>query len=256
MLELEDIIGRVAKKQRVSSINGLDIGDKVKVLDVVVAEAGQSSGSSILVAGHVSLGIPWTEDEFLEQAKRLAHPFDWEVPLPTKIARVISHIAEVGPSCIKRYRLEQLAYWNQREKDLRAKEKELHAGLHRDVEAVVASKRILLFKEMLEAIQYDDLSVVDLLISGVQVVGTLGRVGIWKPEDRSARISQQTLLKGAKDAQIDAARTRRSCDEDETIWAATLEEVADGCLEGPFTAGEVTSKLGEHWVLIGERSLK
>ena len=246
--ELEDIVGRVARKQKVSSINGLDIGDKVRVLDVAEAEVGQSSGSSVFVAGHVSIGIPWTEDEFLDQATKITHPFDWEVSLPPKIASVISHIAEAGPSNIKRYRLEQLAYWGQREKSLGAKESELHARLHPDVEAVVASKRILLFQEMLKAIQYDDLAVVDLLITGVQVIGTLGRVGIWKPEDRSALISQATLLKGARAAQVDSARVRAVCNEDEVIWNMTLEEVDEGCLAGPFTADEVTSKLGAHWV--------
>ena len=108
--ELEDIVGRIAKKQRVSSINGLEIGDKVRVLDVEESEVGLSSGSSLFVAGRVSIGIPWTEDEFMEQATRISHPFDWEVALPPKIAAVISHITQAGPSNIKRYRLEQLAY--------------------------------------------------------------------------------------------------------------------------------------------------
>ena len=246
--ELEDIIGRIAKKQRVSSINGLEIGEKVKVLDVVESEVGPSSGSSLLVAGHVSIGIPWTEDEFMEQATRISHPFDWEVSLPPKIAAVISHITQAGPSNIKRYRLEQLAYWRQREMALAGKEQELHARLHPDVEAVVASKRILLFQEMLAAIQYDDLAVVDLLITGVQVIGTLGRVGIWKPEDKAALISQATLLKGAGAAQVDATRVRVVSPEDEAIWNLTLEEVEEGCLDGPFSADEVTAKLGAHWV--------
>ena len=246
--ELQDIVSRVARKQKVSSINGLELGDKVKVLDVAEAEDGQSSGSSVLVAGYVSIGIPWTEDEFLEQAKRISHPFDWEVPLPAKIAVAISHIAEAGPTNVKRYRLEQLAYWKQRGESLKAKEVELHKRLHQDVEAVVASKNILLFKEMLEAIQYDDLAVVDLLMTGVQVVGTLDRVGIWKPEDRSAKISREVLIKGAGPAQVDAAQIRRVSDEDEVIWKTTLEEVEDGCLEGPFTAEEITARVGRNWV--------
>ena len=128
-------------------------------------------------------------------------------------------------------------------------EAELHNRLHRSVEAVVSEKKILLFKEMLEIFQCDDLAVVDLLITGIQVVGTLGKIGIWKPEDRSAKISLATLLKGAQAAQADVVKLRAGGPEDAEVWKATVDEIEEGCLEGPFTADEITQKLGKNWVL-------
>ena len=107
---------------------------------------------------------------------------------------------------------------------------------------------------MLEYIQYDDLGVVDLLITGVQVVGNLDKIGIWQPEDRSAKISTTTLLAGAQAAQADVVKVRSSSPEDAEIWSATLEEVSDGCLEGPFTAAEITRKLGKNWVQVSKHS--
>ena len=77
--EMEYIVGRMAKRQKISSINGLQLGDKTKVLDVSEAEVGHSSGSSLVILGYASVGIPWSEEEFLEQAIRLKHPFDWQV---------------------------------------------------------------------------------------------------------------------------------------------------------------------------------
>ena len=241
-------MAKVAKKAKVQSVNGLEIGDKAKILDVSEAKEGQSSGSNIFVAGFVAVGIPWTEEEFLDQATKLTHPFDWEVLLPPKVARVISHLAAAGPDQIKRYRLNQLEYWKQREASLRPQEEELHKRLHPDVERVVASKNVLLFKEMLEEIGYDDMAVVDLLISGVQVIGTLDKVGIWKPEDRAALISKETLLMGAKAAQIDSRRTRQVSQEDEVVWQTTMDEVQEGCLDGPFSPDQLSEKLGQHWV--------
>ena len=249
--ELEDSLARFAKKQRIFSVGGLPIDEKIKVLNVAEAEAGSSSGSSILIVGFVSIGIPWTEDEFLEQATKLAHPYDWEVVLPRKIADAIAHIAESGPTMLKRYRLEQLAYWTQRAAALKVKEAEVHSRLHPDVEAIIAPKNILLFKEMLEAISYDDMGVVDLLLTGVQVVGTLDKIGIWKPEDRSAKLSTSTLILGAQAAQEDSARLRPECAEDDVIWQITMEEVEDGCLTGPYSISQLSQKLGKHWVLRG-----
>ena len=95
--EMEHIVGRMAKRQKIASINGLQLGDKTKVLDVSEAEVGHSSGSSLVIVGYASVGIPWSEEEFLEQAVRLKHSLDWEVLLPPKIAEVLSHIALRAP---------------------------------------------------------------------------------------------------------------------------------------------------------------
>lgn len=53
------------------------------------------------------------------------------------------------------------------------REKALHSNLHKDVGAVISTKKVFLFKEMLEAAHYDDMGVVDLLLTGVLVIGTL-----------------------------------------------------------------------------------
>ena len=51
---------------------------------------------------------------------------------------------------------------------------------------VVEEKRILLFREMLTSIGYDDMGVIDLLTQGVKITGVLQRTGIWKPDPTKA----------------------------------------------------------------------
>ena len=53
------------------------------------------------------------------------------------------------------------------------------------MEAVVKIKEVLSFQEVGASIQYDDMSVVDMLITGIKVVGTMGGSSIWT-EVRSA----------------------------------------------------------------------
>ena len=154
----------------------------------------------------------------------------------------------MGPTELKRYRIRQLAYWEGRAAALEQREKQLHSKLHKDVEAVISMKKVLLFKEMLEAAHYDDMGVVDLLLTGVLVIGTLEKVGIWKPEDKAAKISYATLIQGAEDAQRDAATVRNPTPEDESIWQSTCDEVDEGCLAGPYSGEQLTSRLGKFWV--------
>ena len=56
---------------------------------------------------------------------------------------------------------------------------------------------MLLFKEMLQGINYDDPDVVNLLVTGVKIVGDLPRVGIWKPRSNPASVSLPALLSNA-----------------------------------------------------------
>ena len=53
------------------------------------------------------------------------------------------------------------------EEQLQKEEDALHKKLHAEVREVIKKKEILLFKEMLTGIDYDDMSVVRLLSLGV-----------------------------------------------------------------------------------------
>ena len=69
-----------------------------------------------------------------------------------------------------------------------------------------------------------------------------------KIEGLKLQLHQAENRAGAQAAQADVVKVRSSSPEDAEIWSATLEEVSDGCLEGPFTAAEITQKLGKNWV--------
>ena len=60
---------------------------------------------------------------------------------------------------------------------LEADERKLHASIDPGVERIVHSKSILLFKRMLQDIQYDDMEVVDILVNGVSLTGDLPDLG-------------------------------------------------------------------------------
>ena len=122
---------------------------------------------------------------------------------------------------------------------LEAEEKELHSRLHPEVERIVADKKILLFREMLASIQYDDMKVVDLLIHGVRMVGLLDRIGIWKPsKDKVPVVSKEVVWANARAAQRKVASQSSTSKYQEELWAKTMDEVGKS-LEGPLSAAEM-----------------
>ena len=63
---------------------------------------------------------------------------------------------------------------------------------------MVKAKRICLFKEWLTDAGYKDMAVVDLLITGVQVVGEAPRSGIWRPRSSTIRCTREVLWATAR----------------------------------------------------------
>ena len=90
------------------------------------------------------------------------HLFDRSALLPPAVAKAMHRLAEMGPDAVIAWRKEAIARYTKRAEQLAQEERKLRASLNPRVESIVAEKRILLFKEMLEEINYDDIAVVYL----------------------------------------------------------------------------------------------
>ena len=71
----------------------------------------------------VRIGIPWSVQMFVKEARQFTHPFDEQVKLPPAIARVIYNQATLGPSEIRRKRLAVLEHYKKRVGDLAPEER-------------------------------------------------------------------------------------------------------------------------------------
>ena len=155
----------------------------------------------------MEIGCPWTTEEFVELALRLKHPFDSRAKVPPAVAKAMTNILRLGPTEIAARRKATIDKWTRRRDELVDLEKILKDKLHPDVKKIVANKNILLFREMLMSIGYDDLAVVDMLTMGVKVVGELERTGFWQPDPTKApKLSMRSLWAGAREAQEDVLR--------------------------------------------------
>ena len=181
----------------------------------------------------------WTPEQFVNLAKQKKHPMDEEVKVPPRIAEAIFAIATRGPSWVVKHRIEVIKYYTGLMKDLEASGAVLHTKLHPDVEKVVALKRILLFKQMLIDIDYDDLAVLDFLILGVPIVGKAKESNVWPKDDsKLPRCEVKHLWSTARQSQKDILNTKGNSDKTDEqltkeVWRFTQDEVADGLLQGP-----------------------
>ena len=159
-----------------------------------------SSGDSDL--SNIDIGVGWTTEHFTKQAASVTHPYDDPVTVSPEVARAIWQAATLSPNITVSKRKLAILRYTKIKNELQDRERELHSQLHPDVERVVASKNILLFKKMLEDAQYDDIEVHRLLVTGVALTGTLEPLGFWPADpEKLPKITSKMLWAGAKEAQ-------------------------------------------------------
>ena len=119
---------------------------------------------------------------FLKSAESVVHPYDQHV----KVER-----ARVGANQLKENRKTTLQWYEGRARDLEEKELAIHNVLDDGVRKVVEPRGIILFNEMLKEICYDDIGAADLLVTGVKLVGTLGKIGMAAGRHRGQTVDQK-----------------------------------------------------------------
>eukprot|EP00973_Karenia_brevis_P033630 4637100-Karenia_brevis.AAC.1 len=107
---------------------------------IAITSGGLSGQSSFAV------GIPWTKAEFVDQAKKLEHPFDRQLVVQIPDAINWKSMAEIGPWAVVEQRQKCLQSYAKVQASLRQEEAKLKAAMDPRVRHVVARKNILLFK--------------------------------------------------------------------------------------------------------------
>ena len=245
-LETLSVTKRLPQKWDVSAdvrtlpaVRSLPAGSQV--LSRAQKGGGLSPQLQQLVADHpehevVRVGVPWTYLEFIREAFKVGHPChklsETRPLLQAVLKELVSKIHGV-----KSHRQAWFKKWEERAAVLEQDESALKAGMSDVRRAILAPKRLLLFKEILVDLEYDDMEVVDEIISGGSLVGPVPVTDVLDAKRKPARISVD-VLDELRDQCNHAVLSRAvSCGDtelDKELWAKTLEEVDKGHLLGPY----------------------
>ena len=157
-----------------------------------------------------------------------------------------------------------LKWVKSRARDLEVKESDLRTSMCSEVARVYEGRKFLLLSELLHHIGHEDTALVSDLVNGMRITGNAEPSGVFPPEFKPAQLEEADLWRVAKFAQAEVQERvpkhvlgkqvrvgGEERDMAEMAWDATLKEVRKGWLEGPFSAEEVTQKLGPQWTRAG-----
>ena len=180
-------------------------------------------------------GSPWSPLEFVSQAAKAGHPSQLDACLPLRL-KVLSQKFRMVPLLERcRRSIQRTKFWMDRMAALKSDEQTLKASMHEDVRQVLADKNILLWNEMLQAINYEDMGVVDEFRCGTSLVGPAPKTGLWPAKFTPATMSVGELRDTARRERAQGAKaTNMDSSMVQAVWEQTLAEVQCGFLTGPI----------------------
>ena len=190
----------------------------------------------------VVIGVYRTPEQFVADAMAVGHPSLLSSLLPSELLEAVQAIHRRGEGDVARSRTAVLRMWLQWVSELGPAEEELKTSMPSFRCEVLQSKRLLVFRRMLEAIQHEDVSLVDNIAAGFDLTGTLPRSHVFLSKFRPADQSEAQLRRGAKRLRDGLMATvRPSADPiiDKGVLDATRKELERGFIMGPIPPAEV-----------------
>ena len=180
-----------------------------------------------------TIGIPSDPIEFLKRAVKAGHPKGLE-----------SFVSElVKEAAIKNFHsprhelaMQRVAFfkkWNGRAIELMKEEKLHKETLPKHCRDVLASKRLLLFKEILQSIDYPDTELISRMGQGFELSGWMHKSGVFLPGNRRPAFDKDTLkrlAKGLNRATLAALGNRQESELEQGAWEETVNEINNGWL--------------------------
>ena len=184
----------------------------------------------------ITVGVPWTPEEFVAKACSSTHPGNLVSGVPTVLTEVIRKNAAEGPSSLGQSRTATLRHWASRARELSREESDFKSGLPSHCRKVLANKKLCLFKELLAECGHGDTTLVDEASQGFRLSGAIPDSHIFKAKRTTASISTtelQTTSVKMREYILETCRSSGDPELDASTYRATQDEHDRGWIWGP-----------------------
>ena len=194
-------------------------------------------------------GVFWDPLSFVEEARRLWHPFDSLAHLPDYLITALHEQLSLSPMDLTKLRLTRLKHWQDLAKSLRQKDATMKEQLHPDVQGILKGKHLALLAHLVDEIQWPDAHLLHELCQGFRLVGPANKSGVFRAGLVVASQDECQLMRRAPEIREGILKRLESepmAEYAQELCDITREEADDkGWLEGPFSPDEVSDRLGE-----------
>ena len=184
-----------------------------------------------------TIGIPREPFDFLREACKVVHPTEMVMQVSSLL---IENIRAYNDKSGLEFRRLQCAFAKKLVNmcaDLKEAEAECKQSMDLHVRRILESKRTVLFRQLLEEISYPDTKVATEMCHGFPLCGWLPASDVFPVRVRAPEFNESFLRSMARSftaRSIAATVSSGDSELDMKLWQATLEEVEEGFLTGPW----------------------
>ena len=201
------------------------------------------TGTSEVGVFEQAWGIPFDPEEFILEAIRNGHPRLFARLVPKVLHEAIRKNFEADSMhALPRDRSRWFAKWTERAKHLTQADSGVKQALPVHAAKILAPKRLILFKEILEDLEYPDVGAFDELVNGTELVGEVPPYGIFEKAFKPAEKTVEQVSKASLSERLLSFYKCSSSGDgeiDEIVYNKTLEEVECGWAHGPIDIAQL-----------------
>eukprot|EP00435_Cladocopium_sp_Y103_P025849 s3652_g6.t1 len=189
-----------------------------------------------------AFGLPWTCEGFIAQACSSGHPAAKDMGVPFDLEAAVCRNVEWNEVQLSSYRIAWCRKWLARAHELDALEREDAKSRHPAVAELTAGKRLLLTKELLEDVGYEDTAALRLLSNGATLAGEVEVSDAFDLQFKPCLITLEQLEADAirrNEMILQMTCSSGSAETDLQMIEETELELAKGWAEGPFELSDL-----------------
>ena len=179
----------------------------------------------------LSIGIPRDPMDFVEKAVKTGHPRSMSVHFPTVVQDMLRENFEQSPLVLMKKRTAFFWKWTKRAKELSAEEIKYKSSLPSHLQSLHRRKKLLLWAEILESLEYPDRELIRHVAEGFQISGWLPESNVFPKETRRPEYDLETVKKmavGLNKAIMQQTLNQSRDDTVDATWNATVAELERG----------------------------
>ena len=204
---------------------------------------------------YTKVGVYHTPKQFLSRASAVCHPMDTTDHLEKVTSFALECNLKYPAELVRVERKKNLLMARLMVAKTQQQEKRLHESLPESLQKVLEGKRLLVWKQLLEKFEFDDMEVYNFMTEGVRLVGQHGTPACFPEKLKPASLTQQDLENSAvwrRRAIVGKLRNQEDPSHIEHLEQTAAEELEMGFVEGPFASEqEVTDYFGHgNWMVI------
>ncbi len=186
----------------------------------------------------LAFGLPWSCEDFIRRAVDAGHPTNFCKLIPADIDAAVTRHATEDFSSISQHRLDWCKRWLKRAIQLDKEEKKAASSRS----AATGRKRLMLTREILTEMDYEDMESLNILQEGSPLAGAVPHSEVFRSSFKPCLSTLRQLETEAPKRNslvLSMVQSAGDPELDRAVLEETQQEVARGWADGPWELGKL-----------------